>query len=102
VGREQSAPPMGQTGQLTARQRQQGPIIGVAYQLLEHVEPLPHCLPEDLTQNLVHLANLPAVQAVYLMIMSATRGPGRDQLNLRTVRAGLNPSCAVLRRRAML
>jgi hypothetical protein len=53
---KQSTPAMGQTGQLTAGDRKQGAIIGAACQLIEHVEPLPHCLLEHPTQNLVHLA----------------------------------------------
>ena len=50
---------MGQTGQLTTRQRQQRPVISTACQLLDHVEPLPHCPLEDLAQSLVHLATFP-------------------------------------------
>jgi len=71
MGGEQGAPPMGQPGQLTARQRQQRPIIGPPCQLVEHVEPLPHCPLEHLAQNLVHALHLPAVQAAY-RTMSAT------------------------------
>jgi len=56
---EQSPPPMGQSGQLTACGRQQRTIVGTVCQLVEHVEPLPHSLPEDLAQNLVHLATPP-------------------------------------------
>ena len=65
MGSEQGAPSMGQARQLTARQRQQRPIIGSAYQLVEHVEPLPHCPLEHLAQNLVHALHLPAVQVAY-------------------------------------
>jgi hypothetical protein len=46
---------MRQSGQLSARDRQQRAVVGAVCQLVEHVEPLPHCLPEDLAQNLVHL-----------------------------------------------
>ena len=56
---EQSPPAMGQSGQLTACDRQQRTIVGAVCQLVEHVEPLPHSLPEDLAQNLVHLATPP-------------------------------------------
>ena len=59
MGGEQRPPPMGQSGQLTACYRQQRAIVGVVCQLVEHVEPLPHSLPEDLAQNLVHLATPP-------------------------------------------
>ena len=59
MGSEQSPPPMGQSGQLTACDRQQRTIVGAVCQLVEHVEPLPHSLPEDLAQNLVHLATPP-------------------------------------------
>jgi hypothetical protein len=59
VGRKQSPPPRGQAGQLTARHRQQRPIVGVADQFVEQVEPVPHRLPENLTQNPVHLAPFP-------------------------------------------
>jgi hypothetical protein len=46
---------MRQSGQLSARDRQQGTVVGAVRQLVEHIEPFPHCLPEDLAQNLVHL-----------------------------------------------
>lgn len=59
MSHKQSAPRMGQTGQLATRHRHQRPIITAACQLVERVEPLPHCLPEDLAQNLVHLATFP-------------------------------------------
>jgi hypothetical protein len=54
---EESAPPMSQAGQFTACDRQERPVVRVACQLVEHVEPVPHSLPEDLTQHLVHLLN---------------------------------------------
>ena len=59
VGHKQSPPPRNQAGQLTARHRQQRPIVGVADQFVEQVEPVPHRLPENLTQNPVHLAPFP-------------------------------------------
>jgi len=59
VGSEQSTPPGGQPGQLTTRHRQQRPVVGVARQLVKHVKPIPHPLPQDLTQNPLHLATFP-------------------------------------------
>jgi len=57
MGGEQGPPPMGQTGQLAACDRNKGTVVSAARQLVEHVEPLPYSLPEDLAQNLVHLCN---------------------------------------------
>ena len=54
---KQRPPPMSQSGQFTARNRHQGTIVSTVRQLVEHVEPLPYRLPEDLAQNLVHLYN---------------------------------------------
>ncbi len=54
VGHKQSPPPRNQAGQLTARHRQQRPIVSVVHQFVEQVEPVPHRLPENLTQNPVH------------------------------------------------
>ena len=54
---EQSPPPMGKPGQLAARDRHYRTIVSAVRQLVEHVEPLPYSLPEDLAQNLVHLYN---------------------------------------------
>lgn len=61
---EQSTPAVGQTRQLASCHRQQRPVIGAARQLVEHVEPVPHGLPENLTQNPVHLATFPATYRV--------------------------------------
>jgi hypothetical protein len=55
MGGEQSAPSMRQSGQLATHEGNERAVVGVAGQLIEHVEPLPHRLPEDLAQNLVHL-----------------------------------------------
>jgi hypothetical protein len=76
---------MGQTGQLTASHRQQRSVISAACQLVEHVEPLPHCLPEHLAQNLIHLAALLPYQ------------PVRDRPHAENVlhtRQHTGPSCA--------
>ncbi len=71
VGSEQSTPPVGQTRQLASCHGQQRPVIGAAHQLVEHVEPVPHRLPENLAQNLVHLVTFPAAYRFF----SLTRGP---------------------------
>jgi hypothetical protein len=100
---EQSSPRMGQTGQLAARHRQQGPIVCPARQLIEHVETLPHCFPEDLAQNLVHLSSailpgctgrIPSMSATAVLLTPA---------QLRKVRAPVEPvmGCAALIGRAM-
>jgi hypothetical protein len=64
VGWEQTAPPRGQAGQPTARHRQQWPFVSVVRQLIEHLQPVPHRLPEDLTrtQNPVHRDTFPPSQ----------------------------------------
>ncbi len=56
---EQSTPAMSQPGQLATRHRDQRAVIGAAGELVEHVEPIPHCLPEHPAQNLIHLAAFP-------------------------------------------
>ncbi len=71
MGGEQSTPPVGQTRQLASCHRKQRPVIGAARQLVEHVEPVPHRLPEDLAQNPVHLATFLAAHRVFPL----THGP---------------------------
>ncbi len=70
VSGKQSPPPVDQSRQFTTRDRQQRPVISAARQLIEHVKPVPYRLPEDLTQNPVHLSTFPAAIGI-----SATRGP---------------------------
>ncbi len=71
VAGEQSTPPVRQTRQFASCHRQQRPVIGAGRQLIEHVEPVPNRLPEDLAQNPVHLATFPAAHRVFPL----TRGP---------------------------
>jgi hypothetical protein len=82
---QQSTPTMSKTGQLTSCQRHQRPVIGAACQLVEHVEPLPHCLPEHLAQNLVHLADL-------LPSSSVPTCPHRNALDIKW---SPGPGCAI-------
>ena len=62
VGRKQISPPRNQAGQLTARHRQQRPIVSVVDQLVEHVEPIPHRLAKYLGQNPVHPVPFPRIE----------------------------------------
>jgi hypothetical protein len=99
---EQSTPAMGQTGQLAARHRHQRAVIGAAGEPIEHVKPIPHCLPEHLAQNLIHLAAFPPPSR------PRTENNVRDMrfwsrhLTVDNVGAWLNPSRAALRRSGVI
>ena len=53
--RKQRPPAVGEPRYLGACHRHQGLCVGVGRELVEHVEPLPHRLPENLAQDVVHL-----------------------------------------------
>ncbi len=92
VGREHHPPPLGETGQLGTRRRDQRRGIRLVGEFGEHVEALPHRIAEYLPENFVHLALTVAFPPVR-RLRSVRPGVGRAGRltaapSLRAVRRG--------------